>query len=74
MVLKHLQDLFDPKDLVSDFSQLFMVCSYVATRHIPKSITRALGAAKLMTLAKSFSGIWLIAINDVLLDFVNLVI
>jgi len=27
MVLEHLQDLFDPKDLVSGFSQLFMVCS-----------------------------------------------
>lgn len=74
MVLDHLQDLFDPKDLFNSFSQLFMVCSYVAIRHIPKSIARALGVAKLITLAKSFSGIWPIAINDILLDFVSLVI
>ncbi len=29
MVFKHLQDLFDPKDLINDFPHLFMVCSYV---------------------------------------------
>jgi len=37
MKFKHLQYLFDPKDSTSDFSQLFLVCSYVVTKHIPES-------------------------------------
>jgi hypothetical protein len=74
MVLEHLQDLFDPKDSVSGFSQLFMVCFHVATRHIPESITRAFDAARLITFAKPFGGIWPITISEVLLDLVGLAI
>lgn len=57
MVFKHLQDLFDPKDLSSDFPHLFLVCSYVIVGHIFKNITNALGVARMLTLAKPFGGI-----------------
>jgi len=30
-IFEHLRNIFDPEDLVSDFSQLFPVCSYVVT-------------------------------------------
>jgi hypothetical protein len=50
----------------SSFSQLFLVCSYVVTRCIPRSIARALGGARLLALAKPSIGIRLIAIGKVL--------
>ncbi len=57
MVFKHLQDLFDPKDLTSDFPHLFLVCFYVIVVRIFKSITKALGVAKMLTLTKPYGGI-----------------
>jgi hypothetical protein len=74
MVLEHIQDLFDPKDLVNGFSQLFMVCFHVAIRHTPESIARAFDAVRLITFAKPFGGIWPITISEVLLDLVGLAI
>jgi hypothetical protein len=38
MVFKQLWDSFDTKDLINDFSKLFLVCSYVVTRRILGSI------------------------------------
>jgi len=57
MVFEQLRDLFDPKDLTNDFSKLFPMCSYVLIRHIPGSITKALGATKLLILANPFTSI-----------------
>jgi len=54
MVFEDLQNLFDIKELTKDFFQLILVCFYVATRHIPKSIIMAFGATKLLTLVKPF--------------------
>jgi hypothetical protein len=51
-----------------------MVCSYVVTWHILDSIAKALGATRLITLAKPFGGIWPIVISEVLLDLVGFVI
>jgi hypothetical protein len=71
MVFEHLRDLFDPKDSANNFSQLFPMCFYVATGHIPRSITNALGAIKLLALIKPFSGIRPIAIGELLYQLVN---
>jgi hypothetical protein len=30
-IFEHLRNIFDPKDLISDFSQLFPMCFYVVT-------------------------------------------
>ncbi len=57
MVFKHLQDLFDPKDLSNNFPHLFLVCSYVVVGRIFESIIKALGVARMLTLAKPSSGI-----------------
>ncbi len=66
MVFKHLRDIFDPKDSTNKFSQLFLVCIYVTIRHILKSIAKALGANRLLILAKPSNGIRPIAIGEVL--------
>jgi hypothetical protein len=65
MVFKHLKDLFDPRNLVNYFSQLFLMCSYVVVRYIPKNITKTFGATRLLALANPFSAIRLIAICNV---------
>ncbi len=69
MVFKHLQDLFDPKDSANDFSQLFLMCSYVAIKHIPENITKALSVTRLLALAKLSSGIQLITISEVFIGW-----
>jgi hypothetical protein len=48
MVFKHLRNLFDSKDKINDFSQLFLVCAYVVIRYIPHRIARSLGVVKLL--------------------------
>jgi hypothetical protein len=58
--------MFELKDLANNFSQLFLVCSYVVTRHILRSIARAFSDTKLLTLTKLFGGIRSIAIGKVL--------
>jgi hypothetical protein len=63
MVFKHHRNIFDPKESTNIFSQLFLVCTYVATRHILNSIARALGASRLLILAKPSSGIWPIVVG-----------
>lgn len=65
MVFEHLRDSFDPKDSIGDFSQLFMVCSYVTTRHIVRNIVKALGATRLLALTKLSNGIHLIEVGEV---------
>ncbi len=65
MVFKHFRDIFDQKDLINDFSQLFLVYSYVITRHIPGNIARAFGATRLLALTKPFGAIQSIAIGEV---------
>jgi hypothetical protein len=65
MVFEHFRDLFDPKNLVNYFSQLLLMCSYVVVRHIPESITRTFGVARLLVLASLSSGIQLIAIGKI---------
>jgi len=57
MVFKHVQDVFDQQDLVSGFSQLFLVCYYVDVRCILGSITNALSVTKLLTLANLLEAI-----------------
>jgi hypothetical protein len=59
-----LQDLFDLEDSINNFSKLFLASFYVATRCIPKNITKA-RVIKLLALAKLFSGIRRIAIGKV---------
>jgi hypothetical protein len=71
MVFKHLQDLFNPKDLINNISQLFMVCCYVIVGHISRSIAKALGVTRLLTLAKPSSGIQPIVIGEVFYQLVN---
>jgi hypothetical protein len=43
-IFKHLQNLFDPKDLINNFSQLFPI--YVDSRHILGNIARAFNAMR----------------------------
>jgi hypothetical protein len=52
MVFKHLQDLFDLKDLVNGFMQFFQVYSHVITSRISRSIVWAFGLAMFLVLAK----------------------
>jgi hypothetical protein len=59
MVFEHL------RDSIGDFSQLFMVCSYVTTRHIVRNIVKALGATRLLALTKLSNGIHLIEVGEV---------
>ncbi len=47
MVFEHLQDLFDLKDLINDFSHLFLVCFYVVTWRIFENIIKAFGVARM---------------------------
>ncbi len=71
MVFKHLQDLFDPMDLTNDFPHLFLVCSYVVARCIFKSITKALGAVRMLILGKPFGGIQPIIVGQKNYQLVN---
>lgn len=71
MVFEHHRNIFDLEDLANIFSQIFMVCTYVAIRHILNSITRALSASRLLILAKPFSGIQPIAVGPHSLLMVN---
>jgi len=71
MVFEHLRDLFDPKDSINNFSQLFPMCYYVVIGHIPRSITKALGATRLLILAKPSTSIQPIAIGEVFYWLVN---
>jgi len=57
MVFENLQDIFEPKDSTNNFFQLFLVCTYVAIGCMLGNITRALGASRLLILAKPSSGI-----------------
>jgi hypothetical protein len=52
MVFKHLQDLFDPKDLANGFPQLFQASSHVTMGYILRSTTQVFGVVRLLTLAK----------------------
>jgi hypothetical protein len=42
-----------------------MVCSYVITRHVFENITKALGATRLLALAKASNGIQPIEVGEV---------
>jgi len=66
MVFEHLQDLFDPKDLINNFSYLFMIWFYVVVRCILVSIVKALDATNMLALAKPSHGIWPIVVGKVL--------
>ncbi len=72
-VIKHLLDLFNLKYSTNNFFQLFMVCSYVATWHIFKSIVKAFGAMTI-NLAKLCSGIQSIIVSKVSYRLVNKII
>ncbi len=67
-IFEHLRNIFDPKDLVGDFSQLFSVCSYVVTGCILGNLVKALGATRLLALAKPFGDIRLITIGEYLVQ------
>jgi hypothetical protein len=51
MVFKYFRDLFDPKDLVNFFSHLLLMYFYVVVGHIPESITKTFGVARMLALA-----------------------
>jgi hypothetical protein len=65
LVFEHFQDLIDQKNLVNYFSQLLLMCFYVVVRHIPESITKTFGAARLLALANLSSGIQLTTIGKI---------
>jgi hypothetical protein len=44
------------------------MCYYVVTKHISRNISKALGATKLLALAKPFSGIQPIEVGEVFLS------
>jgi hypothetical protein len=69
MVFEHLRDLFDPKDSTNDFSRSFPMCSSVVIGHIPMNITKALGATRLLVLAKPSTSIQPIAVGEVFIDW-----
>jgi hypothetical protein len=71
IVFEHLQNLFDLEDSTNAFPQLFQVCSHVVMNHIPMPIVWVFGATKLLALAKSFEGIHLIVVGEVLYQLVN---
>jgi hypothetical protein len=60
MVYEHFFGCFIPKDPSSRFSELFQVVVIVACGDIPKLVALALGANKLLTLAKDIGGFRLI--------------
>jgi hypothetical protein len=69
---KHLWDLFDPKDFATDFFQLFLVYFYVVVKCILKNIAKALGAKRLLALAKLSSGIRPIIVGEILYQLMNM--
>lgn len=71
MEFEHHQNLFDPKDLINDFPHLFLVCSYVVAGCIFKSITKALGVARMLALVKPFGGIQQIVVGKVFYWLMN---
>jgi hypothetical protein len=38
MLFKHLQNSFNPKDLINEFSELFLVCIYINVSHVLRNI------------------------------------
>ncbi len=71
MVSEHHRNIFDLEDLANIFSQVFLVCTYVATRLILNSITMAFNASRLLILAKPSNGIQPIAVGPHFLLMVN---
>jgi hypothetical protein len=71
MVSKHLQDLFDLKDLASDFMQFFQVYSHVITSCIPRSIVWAFVLAMFLALVKPSRSIQPIMVGEFLYQLVN---
>jgi hypothetical protein len=63
-VFEHFQDLFDPEDLINNFSQLFPI--YVDSRRMHGNIAKAFNAMKLLDYTKVFSGIRPITVGEVL--------
>jgi hypothetical protein len=72
MVFKHLQDLFDLKDLTIGFMQFFQVYSHVITTRIPRSIVWAFGLAMFLALAKPSKSIHPIMVGGFLYRLVNI--
>jgi hypothetical protein len=64
MVFEHLNDLFDLKDLASNFTQLLQASSFHVIIHIIRLIAWALGSSRLLILAKPFESIWPIAMHE----------
>jgi hypothetical protein len=71
MEFEHHEDLFNPKDFINDFPHLFLLCSYVVVGRIFKSITKALGVARMLVLAKPFGGIQQIIVSKVFYRLTN---
>ncbi len=72
MVFKHLQDLFDLKDLANGFIQFFQMYSHVIIGRIPRSIVRAFGPAMFLALVKSSRSIQPIMVGEFLYWLVNI--
>jgi uncharacterized protein (DUF486 family) len=57
MVFKHLWDVFDLKDSTNDFSLIIFSLFLCCYRAYPWKYSKALGAVRLLVLAKPFGGI-----------------
>jgi hypothetical protein len=67
MVYEHLSECFIPEDPSLGFSELFLVVIVVSCGDIPKLVALALGASRLLVMAKDTCGFRLIAIGWVFL-------
>jgi hypothetical protein len=71
MVFEHFWNSFDLEDSTNNFSNLFLMCSYVVVGCLLEIIFQILGTVRLLTLAKPSKGIWPIAMGEVLYQLVN---
>lgn len=71
MIYEHLRDCFSPEDPSSRFFELYRVVEHVAQGRIPVRIARALGASRLLAIAKDTDEIRPIAIGEVFLHLIS---
>jgi hypothetical protein len=66
MVFEHFRNSFDLEDLINNFFNLFILCSYVVAGCFFEIIFQILGIVWLLTLVRPSKGIWPISMGEVL--------
>jgi hypothetical protein len=71
MVFEHFRNSFDLEDLINNFFNLFILCSYIVAGCFFEIIFQILGIVWLLTLVRPSKGIWPISMGEVLYWLVN---